>query len=776
MNGDQVFYPMDLTYGLRKKEHDMDRLFGKKAVVSLTVFLAAWLWGWTALSGAEITAPIEGLQAAGLIKGRAVDGETRKPLAGVIVSLTGTALRAQSGDDGAYVLADVPLGFYVQSFEREGYYPETRTDVIVRSGRTTFLNVEMFAVRPVHKEISVTAEAFPPQLEKPVSRMEFNAEELRRDPGSAGDLSRALYAVPGIAKADEEANDLIVRGGSPMENGFYIDNIFLPNINHFPQQGASGGNVSMLNMDFIDSLAISTGGFDASYGNRLSSIIDIEYREGNRDGLSGQVSLSAIGYGAQLEGPIGGGKGSWMFSANRSFLDLITKFLDLDNPPDYFDIQGKAVYDLGPGDRLSLLAIGGSSGSDYGQGDREKFDYATTGLTWRHLWGGTGYSDTSLSISFLNGTENYFSQAEGRLHEQYDYGHLWLTWRNVNHLRLSPSLRLSFGAEAQSVRFRNWDDYHDVESRLNGTSAAAFAMAVVDPFSNLSLSLGLRLDYVPFSERFHLSPRLSFNWALSRRLSLNGSFGLFTQQMPLFLILQDPGNAALRDPRARHFVLGLRYRLSGDIQLSLEAYDKLYSDFPMSPAYQYHFVIDDVNGDNDRFWDFGPLLDLGKAYSRGVELTVQKKLAKDLYGLVHFTYYRARYRDLMGGWRNRLFDNRFILCVSGGYKPSPFWEFSARWTWCGNRAFTTVNSILYGIPWIEYDDIMAGHLSDYNNLSVRADRRFQFKRSNLVVFAGAWNVFDHKNELYRFWDTYSNAYLSGYMWGIFPYVGLEFEF
>jgi hypothetical protein len=249
--------------------------------------------------------------------------------------------------------------------------------------------------------------------------------------------------------------------------------------------------------------------------------------------------------------------------------------------------------------------------------------------------------------------------------------------------------------------------------------------------------------------------------------------------MPLVLLQQDPGNAALRDPRARHLVVGLRYLLTPDTQLTLEAYDKAYSDFPTAPRYPYYFVIDDVNGDNDRFWFFGPLIDAGKADARGVELTVQKKLAKKLYGLVSFSYYRARYRDLMGVWRNRLFDNRFIFCLSGGYKFSRNWELSARWIWSGNKAFTPVNeelSIEHGVPWVEFNDIMAGHLNDYLNLSFRVDRRFQFRKSNLVVFAGAWNIFDHDNELYRFWDSLSNSYLSGYMWGSIPYIGLEFEF
>ncbi len=732
-------------------------------------------------SGAIPLASLEfqGPQSSSTIRGRIVDYETRKPLAGVTIAIVETGVDTSSDELGRYVLSDVPLGYYSVSFEREGYYPETRTDVIVRSGRTAVLNLEMLAVRTIQREVSVTADSFPTAPDKPGSQMHFYAEELRRDAGSAGDISRALYNVPGIVKSDEEANDLIVRGGSPWENGFYIDNIFIPNINHFPQQGASGGNISWLNMDFIERLQISTGGFDASFGNRLSAIVDIGYREGNRERTSGRIKMSTIGYGAQIEGPFGDGRGSWMFSGNRSFLDLISGLLDMGNPSDFYDAQGKATYDLDRRNTLSLLAVVGSSKTEYGHSAREKFNTGTAGLSWRHLWSGKAYSDTSVSYSHLDGRENNYQEWSGELHEQYDYHNSWLTIRNVNHVQLSMAHQLVFGVEAQQTRFRNWDDYDNAEVRLRGTSAGAFITSIVHLFHNLSLSSGLRLDYVPLSEHYHLSPRLSFSWMLTERLSLHGAFGIYFQQIPLFLLKQHADNRNLRDPLARHLVLGVRYLLRGDTQLALEAYDKSYRNFPMAPDYPFNFVIDDVNGDSDRFWNFGRLVDEGMAYARGIELTLQKKLARKVYGLVNLTYYRARYRDLMGAWRNRLFDNRFIVCVSGGYKPTRFWEFNVRWTWTGGKAFTPVDeemSIAYGWPWVNYEDIMSGHLADYRTLSLRADRRFQFRRSNLIAFIGALNLFDHDNELFRFWDPYSNAYHSEYMWGVIPYIGLEFEF
>lgn len=754
---------------------DDDRPLRLKIVVS-------WLTAFSIAAATPLfpqTPPASPAPVVGQIKGRVLDYETQKPLAGVSVAAVGTARSARSDAAGAYTIADVPVGYYSLTFEAQGYYTDTRTDVIVRPGRITVLNAQLVLVRAIREEVRVTAEAFPAAPTKPGSRREFNPEELRRDPASMGDVSRALYAVPGVVKADEEANDLVVRGGSPMENGFYIDNVFIPNINHFPQQGASGGNICMLNMDFIENLQFITGGMDALYGNRLSSVIDIGYRVGNREKIDSQLNLSMIGFGAQIEGPLPGRKGSWMVSGNRSYLDLVSGLLDSDNPADYYDFQGKATYDLGPRDRLSLLGVAGKSWTSYDRGGAEKFSVGTAGLTWRRLWGDSGYSDTSVSYSLLDGKESNFWESEGRLHEEYDYRTSWVTFRNVTHLQISPAHRFTFGVEAQRLDLRNWDDFDNAEKRLGGTSAAAFSTYAAHPFFNVSLSFGLRIDYVPLSERFHLSPRLSLSWEPANRLSLNGAFGIYYQQMPLFLLKQHPGNRDLEDPRARHLVLGVKYLLRPDTQLTLEAYDKRYDGFPMSPLYPWYFVIDDVNGNNDRFWNFGRLVDEGRAYARGVELTIQKKLSRKLYGLANATYYRARYRDLMGNWRNRLYDNRFILCLSGGYKPNARWEFSLRWIWSGNMAFTPVDEEISrqaGYAWVTWDQVMAGHLNDYKNLSLRIDRRFLWRKTNLVLFAGALNILDHENELYRNWSPALNGYTSQYMWGTIPYIGLEFEF
>jgi outer membrane receptor for ferrienterochelin and colicin len=725
----------------------------------------------------------------GIIKGRILDYETQKPLIGVTVTIVDSDWTARSDTTGTYEITEIPVGYYVVAYELDGYYTDTRTDVMVRPGRATFVNVEMLAVRIIAEEVRVTADYFPKTPDKPGSQMQFNAEELRRAAGSVEDVSRALYDVPGIVKADEEANDLIIRGGSPVENGFYVDNFFVPNINHFPQWGASGGNICMLNMHFINRLDIFTGGFDAAYGNRLSSIIDIGYREGNREGFHGQVNLSLIGFGAQAEGPFAKGRGSYMFSGYRSYLDIISGLLDTGNPSDYYDIQGKIVFDIDETDRLSLLTINGHSetkedpdfeqSSGLGNYSFERFNLSTVGLNWRHIWSGSGFSDTSLSYSYMKGRDDTWAVSDNEPLFFVSYRNDWLTFRNVNQFQLGAAHKFKFGGEAQYIKFdsHNFDD--DEPVNLDGTFGTVFVTYLVYPFDNFSISSGLRLDYVPLSERFHFSPRLSFSWVLTKRLSINGAFGMFYQQMPLFLLRQHPDNIPLKDMKARHFVLGLKYLLLTDTQVTLEAYDKLYNHFPMSPLAPYYFVIDDVNGDDAMFGNWGRLVDEGKARARGIEFTIQKKLARKLYGLVSLTYFKARYRDLMGGWHNRLQNNRYIICLSGGFRPNKHWDFNMRWTWMGGKAFTPVDvekSIEYGFPWIWIENINSGYVSDYKNLSLRAERRFYYNKTNLVAYVGVWNLFDHPNELYRFWDPYGNQYLSEYMWGVIPYIGFEFQF
>lgn len=184
--------------------------------------------------------------------------------------------------------------------------------------------------------IEVKPEYFAEDETQQTSRTEFAGEQIRQTPGSAGDVTRVIAGLPSVA-----------------------------NINHFPRQGTSGGGLGMVNIDLLEDVWFSAGGFSSSYGDRLSSVMELKLREGNREEFDGQIDFSMSGIGVVGEGPIDKGRGSWLASARRSYVDLLVEIADIEAVPTYSDFLVKVSYDLSPAHRLSLLGAGASDDVDY---------------------------------------------------------------------------------------------------------------------------------------------------------------------------------------------------------------------------------------------------------------------------------------------------------------------------------------------------------------------------------------------------------------------------
>ena len=313
------------------------------------------------LSGA-VPASAQETERAGSIHGQVLAAVTRQPLAGAAVVVLDRRLAAVTGDDGRFTVAGVPADLHRVQIVSVGYEPAILHDVVVRPNRVTPLAVELDAAAGFREAVDVTADYFTAAEEEAVGTVRFNFEEIRRSPGSAGDVSRLLQVLPGVGMATDQRNDLIVRGGSPAENLTVVDNIEIPNINHFPTQGASGGVIGLLNTDLIADVSFSAGGFGAEHGDRLSSVMVVTQREGNRAELDGEISTSMAGIGLLLEGPLAAGRGSWALSARRSYLELIAGVVGAIGTggavPRYSDVQGMATYDLSPAHRLQVLGPG----------------------------------------------------------------------------------------------------------------------------------------------------------------------------------------------------------------------------------------------------------------------------------------------------------------------------------------------------------------------------------------------------------------------------------
>ncbi len=735
----------------------------------------------------------------GTIKGRVVDEATQAPLPGVNVVVQGTPFGASTAVDGTFRIENIPVGAYVLEFSYIGYATIKKSDVIVKSGRTTIINAQLRESALESEAIYVTADYFPKSDEAPTSIANFSYEEIRRAPGVGGDVSRILMMLPSIAKVDDQSNNLIVRGGNPMENTFYVDNIEIPNINHFPQQGASGGPIGILNVDFIQDVTFYSGGFSALYGDKLSSIMDITFREGNREEFNGQLDLNFSGFGGVAEGPMFNNKGSYLFSLRRSYLDFVVKAFNVGSTvaPVYGDVQGKLVYDLNPNHKLILLTI---IADDHNAPDRETAEknfmthygrqdiyQSTIGLNWRAIWGKKGYSNTSIATTFNKYKEDWYQTSTGKYVIQNRTDDQRFKFRNVNHFRLNPLFSIEFGLEGKHL-IEKYDNWYAPTTNLLGQSVPALILKnkvtgdkiggffnfIVRPLPRLTTTLGLRADYFSYNKQTAFSPRFSFSYKLNSTTSLNGSTGLYFQNLPLVLLAQNAANKHLKNVQAAHYVLGLEHLLSESTRLTLEVYLKTYRNFPMDPLQPAVFVIDKSFFDN-----YGTLVDRGRALSRGVELMIQKKLARDFYGLVSAAYFRSRYQGLDGIWRNRDFDNRITFSIEGGYKPNKKWEFSLRWIYAGGVPYTPIDierskqahRLVY-----QEEQINRLRKPAYHSLNLRFDRRFNLSHSNIVLYLSVWNAYNRKNVANYFWNDKKQKPDKVYQWGMLPIFGVEYEF
>ena len=633
----------------------------------------------------------------------------------------------------------------------------------------------------------------------PVSAVAFSSEEVRRAPGAGGEVSRVLSALPGVAVRGENSQDLFVRGGAPSENGFYIDNIPIPVPQHFATpDGSSNGPTGLINNEFVDRVAFGRGAFSASYGGRLSSVVDIQYRDGATDRVRGKVGVNFAGGLVVAEGPVPGG--SVFASARRSYLDVVAGAIDAGGAPVFGDAQVKASVEVAPGHRLTVLDLYGQSefvetaadAAENGEGEFGTFanEQNTAGLNWRALWGGRAVSNTSVSASFYrqDNRVDFLRGLGGAAAEDVldRYGQV----RHVTRASLGPGVDVEAGAEGaverQTYRVRR-DAYLGLDGAarpaiardlsVDRARAGAFATAEWRPTARVTAGLGVRADWDDLSETAYVQPRLSLGLGLTDRLTARAAYGVFRQPAPLSLVAQAEGNRALSQVRADHVVLGADLLVRPDVLVTVEGFDKRYRDAPqLAPGSPVGLPVYPLDARGEFL---GPLVSEGEASARGVEVLVQKKMAGGVYGLLSGSYLRSRYRDAAGVERDRDFDVRTQFSAVGGWKPNARWEASVRWSYLGGRPYTPVDAAASEAAGDEVRDVARTNgerLPPYHSLFLRVDRRFNFRAANLVASLSLWNAYGRANVEDRFWNFVERRVDDSTLFSLLPIAGIELEF
>ena len=751
------------------------------------------IFGFLLLGLASVSA-----QSVGSIEGRVLDEGTQEAIIGANVVVDGTSLGAATDIEGFFRIDRVPLGTYLVRVDYIGYAPRLVGDVVVKPSRPTLLSIEIQESVIELEAAVVVADYFTRSQDTPASTQVQSSEEIRRLPGGFEDVVRAISILPGVAQVDAGRNDLIVRGGAPSENLYIIDNIEVPNINHFGTQGASGGPQSYINLDFVDETSFSTGGFTAKYGDRLSSVLDISLRQGLDSQLASKTTISASQFGFNLEGPATQ-NGNFLFSARRSYLDFIFKAAGFGFVPEYWDFLGKTTYRLNETDEINILGIAAlNSVKWFNDTQEQRLDNSQVlgsdqqqlvgGISYKHLLN-TGFYTLSLSqvnvdYDFLQRDSNLQPIFENISHDRQTTLKADWVWRINRNLRLSTGAKLN-RTNFYSDLLLNQSDVPGVgnlqiEEQYSsiGYKSGAYAQ-IAQRFFRFNYTAGLRLDHFTVLDAAPvISPRLSMSYNLTGEVTTTLSVGRYHQYPSTIWLVSEASNRNLDPITADQVVLGLEYLWRPDTRITLEAYTKQYRDYPVSLIRPYLVMVNTgagFGGSQEGFASFGvdPLASSGTGWARGVELFVQKKMSEvPCYGTISLSYNQSEFVALDGIARPGSFDQTWIMNLGGGYIINERWEFSTKFRYATGRPYTPVDEFGQQIT-SAYNSV---RLDANHSLDVRVDRRWAPGNWGLITYIDVQNVYNRKPSSIPALDPNTGEISDTPAIGILPSIGISAEF
>jgi hypothetical protein len=722
----------------------------------------------------------------GVIKGRVFNHKNNEPVPFVNIIIDGKPTQGATSDiDGLYTITKVSPGYARLVATSIGFKKYISDDFLVTNSKTTDLNIGLDEQVTTLALVEVKPSVVQRNEEVPVSLQKLTIQEIERSPGSNRDISKVIQSLPGVASSPSFRNDVIVRGGGPGENRFYLDGVEIPYLNHFSTQGASGGPVGIINVDFIREVQLYSSSFPTARGNALSSVMELRQIDGNKEKFGGRLSVGSSDFALTLNGPITKNS-SMIFSVRRSYLQFLFSALKLPFLPTYNDYQFKYKIDLGKRDQLSVISIGALDKNKLNTGIanpnafqefilqslpvNDQWSYVF-GLVYRHFRA-KGYDTWVLSRNMLNNDQiKYTNNVEvpDSLLLRYNSQEIEnkLRYEGLTDL---VKWKITYGAGLEYAKYTN-STYQkvfiqnqlrtvDYNSRIEMWKWNVFGQVNRAFFNDrLNLNLGIRMDANNYSDNMNnllkqFSPRFSASYAMvPDKFFLNFNVGRY-YQLPAYTSLGFRSNRGtlvndslgIKYISADHVVLGLEYQPKPNTKLSLEGFYKYYRNYP--------FSIKDSVALASKGSEFGsvgdePLLPVSKGRAYGFEILVRNADFFKFNVIMTYTFVRSEFTDYAGQYIPSAWDNRHLFNVTVGRKFKYNWEIGAKWRFAGGQPYTPwdmdKSSLVaawdaQGRGYLNYDAFNTLRLSSFNQLDIRIDKGFYFKKWSLMFYLDVQNV------------------------------------
>ncbi|HRP03024.1 MAG TPA: TonB-dependent receptor [Candidatus Kapabacteria bacterium] len=698
------------------------------------------------------------------------DKESKETLIGATVFIESTKYGARTNQIGFYSISNIPPGSYKVRISFLGY-EHLYINISLKKGESFRKDFELSQTTIMKEGVYVDANKDNDKREISISKVNIPIETIKNiRVGGESDIFRTLQFLPGVLTSSQISSGLFVRGGSPDQNLVLLDGATVYNPTHL------FGFISTFNSDAIKNVDLIKGGFPAEYGGRLSAVLDITQKDGNKDHIEGVASIGAISSRIGLEGPTPWEGGSWFISGRRTYFDLVKQFIpeDPESPiPDFgfYDVNAKISQDIGLNDKISVSGFLSKDNLEFSSfGLNMNLSIGNNLLTskWTHIFGSNLFSTVVGSYS------KYFNNFDGD-HSGYEF----LFENSISDLTLKGELEwfdsdkftAKFGFETSKYEFKYLQNFTgNTDSTQQGSSGGSTNLLVDDYQSSiygqlkynidelLSLQGGLRINYWQLSDLVTYDPRLSLNYRIDEKSVIKASWGQYHQNLRLatqpnfsFFDTWLPSDSTVPASKAEHYILSLESNLSSNYSFNFDIYYK---------------KLDNISELNQNALQGSTVRDvfyIGKADAWGAEVFVQKKFGR-LNGWVGYAigFIEAQFDSINRGETFRpKYDRTHDFKIVANYTIDNDWDVGASFFFQTGQSYTGVTSRVqiflpdqnFGKSKVIPSQRYGLRLPPSHQLNLTASYKFKMWGLDAKAIMDIYNLYSRRDILLRYYNT-----------------------